>query len=500
MTRSTRVARNMMLALSGGAAAAAVAFAALPARPVGADEPITVERLANGAPMSFADLIEQVSPAVVSVMVVTESPSVRFNGDDFEFEGLPEDFEDLFREFRRRFEDSGPREGRSLGSGFFISADGLLVTNNHVIENSREIMIELKNGDEYPAELLGSDPASDLAVLKVEGDNPFPYVQFSEEMDIRVGDWVVAVGNPFGLESTATAGIVSAIGRETGARYNAFIQIDAPINRGNSGGPTFDLKGRVVGVNSQIFSPSGGSVGIGFAIPADVAAKYTQQLIDGGRVVRGWLGVNIQSVSEDIAASLGLEEAQGAIVSSVVPGSPADEAGLRSQDIVLTVGRDRVEDAIDLTRRVGDLAAGETVRFRVLRDGREETIRVKIGERPSDDELSGERPSSGGSDRGGMFGMSLSRLTENDRRRLGLEDGAAGVLVDDLGFDSVAFEKGVREGEAVLEVGGEPIDSAQAFRRAVSRARDDGREAVLLLVRNERGARFVALPLTEDEE
>jgi len=503
MTRTRTLSRRFIGAASTLVLAAGLAFSASLAVPARADQAITAERLSNGAPMSFADLIERVSPAVVSVSVVTEIETP-FGRNEFNFDDAPDGFEDFFRQFRRQFdeEDSAPREGRALGSGFIISAEGHIVTNNHVVDNATSVMIALKDGEEYEAEVLGVDESTDLAVLKISGDEPFAFVEFAEGPPLRVGDWVVAVGNPFGLGGTATAGIISATGREIGGRYNDFIQIDAPINRGNSGGPTFDLNGHVVGVNSQIYSPSGGNVGIGFAIPAETAQRIVTALIEDGRIVRGWLGVTIQSVNEDIAESLGLDDAHGAIVSNVVDGGPAEKAGFEEGDVVLEVNGETVESNVDLTRKVGSLVVDERVRFRVLRDGRERNLRVTIGERPTDEVLAGFSPSSEPttpeSRESEEFGLTLSRLDDEDRNRLSLDDRDQGVLIKDLSRDGEAAEKGLRPGEAILEVGGEEIVSASDFDAAVEDARSSGRSAVLLLVQNEQGRRFVALSLTEN--
>jgi len=502
MTRTRTLSRRFVGAASTLALGAVLAFGASVATPARADQAISAERLSNGAPMSFADLIERVSPAVVSVSVVTELESP-FGSNEFNFDNAPDGFEEFFRQFRDQFdgEDQAPREGRALGSGFIISAEGHIVTNNHVVDNATSVTISLKDGEEYEAEVLGVDESTDLAVLKISGDEPFAFVEFAEGPPLRVGDWVVAVGNPFGLGGTATAGIISATGREIGGRYNDFIQIDAPINRGNSGGPTFDLSGRVVGVNSQIYSPSGGNVGIGFAIPAETAQRIVGVLIADGRIVRGWLGVTIQSVSEDIAESLGLEDARGAIVSNVDDRGPAKAAGFEEGDVVLEVDGVEVESNVDLTRKVGSLIVGDRVQFRVLRNGRERNLRVTIGERPTDEFLADRDstdPDEPNDTESEEFGLTLSALVDDDRRRLGLEDRDHGVLIKDLSRDGEAAEKGLRPGEAILEVGGEDVDSARAFDEAVDEARDAGRSAVLLLVQSEQGRRFVALSLTEN--
>ncbi len=447
----------------------------------------------EGAPMSFADLIERVSPAVVSINVRVQSQLPSMQGG----QGIP-DLDQLppqMREwFERQFGEQGQpqmREGISLGSGFFISEDGYVVTNNHVIEDGTEITVVLSDGTELDATIVGSDPLTDIALLQVQNadDRSFPFVRLDREPHVRVGDWVVAVGNPFGLGGTATAGIVSATGRESRlANYNEFIQTDASINRGNSGGPTFDLNGNVIGVNSQILSPTGGNIGIGFAIPSDVAASIVDQLIETGRVSRGWLGVQIQDVTEDIADSVGLEGRRGAIVSSLVAGGPAADAGLRRGDVVLAMNDDPIDGASALTRRVGSARTGETVRFTVLRDGREETVRVRLGERPDEQTLN-STPSIGEPEPAETyFGMSLTPS---------LEEGAdvAGLLVENVERSSEAAQKGLRPGDIIVEAGGEAVATVEAFTDAVNANRTEGRPAILLLVQNGATQRYIALQL-----
>ena len=498
MTRFIGSTRCAVLAASALATATFGAVVTPLAPSAFAQEAINVERLSNGAPLSFADLIDQVSPAVVSINVTTtvESP---FGGEEFNFDGAPDGFEDFFRQFRREFgEGDEPREARALGSGFVISSDGYVVTNNHVVDGATEVSVVLRGGDELEAEIVGTDESTDLALLKIERDEAFPFVEFATGEAPRVGDWVVAVGNPFGLGGTATAGIVSASGREIGGRYNDFLQIDAPINRGNSGGPTFDLDGKVVGVNSQIFSPSGGSVGIGFAIPADTASRVVGALIQDGRVVRGWLGVTIESVTADIAESLGLDEALGAIVNNVVAGGPAEDAGFEVGDVVLEVNGETVENNLDLTRKVGDLVVGERVRFHIFRGDRERNLTVTIGERPGEQELASlgdGGPSTDAPSTGTAFGMALVRPDEETQRRLGLGPNE-GLMIADIERTGEAASKGLSAGDVILEVAGETVSTSDQFSQAVDQARDNGRSAVLLLVQNDEVRRFVALSLT----
>ncbi|WP_421786045.1 Do family serine endopeptidase [Hyphobacterium sp.] len=454
-----------------------------------------------GVPWSLADLIEDVSPSVVSINARIVAPVPNGNAGP-QFDGMPPQLREWFeRQFPNQPQPFGPpREGRSLGSGFFISSDGHIVTNNHVVENAREVTVTLANGEELPAEIIGTDPLTDIALLQVDADNAeFEFVTLDRDPSIRVGDFVIAVGNPFGLGGTATFGMVSATGRELPTNvYNNFLQIDAPINRGNSGGPTFSLDGDVIGVNSQIFSPSGGNVGIGFAIPSDVAANIIDQLLEDGRVTRGWLGVQIQNVTDDIAESLGLEASRGAIVSSIVAGGPADRAGFQRRDIITAVNGDEISTSAELTRRVGNFGAGDEVRFSVIRDEDEIVIRARLGDRPGEDDLDDMRnvdePETA---EASFFGMDIRPASEVAADRLGLTSGgaAAGLVVVDLEPGSEAAQKGLRPGDVILEAGGETMESVASFVEAIETARSDGRSAILLLVQGAAGQRYVALQL-----
>lgn len=466
-----------------------------------AKSPVNAQvQLPNGqtAPMSFADIIDRVSPAVVSISVRTETkPKRRPSLNDIPgFEGFP------FPTPPSQQEEAEPREGRGMGSGFFISSDGYVVTNNHVIEDAKSITVSFNDGRELDAKLIGTDPQTDLAVLKVDGKN-FASVTFEARTKPRVGDWVIAVGNPFGLGGTATAGIVSADGRDIGGPYTDFIQIDASINRGNSGGPTFDIYGRVVGVNTAIFSPSGGSVGIGFMIPADIAAKVTKQLISDGAVSRGWLGVVIQNVTEDIAESLGLQADEGAIVANVTPKGPADKAGLQAGDVILSFNGRTVEGSRDLTRMVGDVRAGERMRLEILRSGKKRTITVKSGLRPTDAEINGEveqednDTTTDSSALGGM-GLELRAPTAADVARYRLPDGARGALIVGVARNSDAAQKGLRSGDLIVEASGKRVDNPADVIDAVKQARRANRDAVLLLVKSRNVQRFVALSVVQD--
>ncbi|MEM1377823.1 MAG: Do family serine endopeptidase [Pseudomonadota bacterium] len=479
---------------------------------VGVISPANAEAVRVETPAAapgFADVVDVVSPAVVSVRVRS---SVRPVNDRFSnrmtprgFQDLPENhpFQRFFREFEREFgfgERRGerpraerPRRQRpiSQGSGFFISGDGFLVTNNHVIENGEEFTIILNDGSEYEAELIGTDPRTDLAVLKVNADAEFTYVDFAPDNKTRVGDWVVAVGNPFGLGGTVTAGIVSAFERDIGSGpYDQFLQIDAAVNRGNSGGPTFNLNGEVVGVNTAIFSPSGGNVGIAFAVPANVASEIVEDLIVDGSVQRGWLGVSIQPVTDDIAESLGLNEAAGAIVSELTQGTPAEEAGIEPGDVIVGVNETDVEGPRELSRAIADFDPGADVAIRIIRDGRERSIDVTLGELPTREELAG-LPSSGPEEEVSPTAMQDFGLTV-----VPAEDGE-GVLVTDVEADSAAAQAGIAAGDIIREINNTPVTNAGEIAAQIDAVREQGRRAALVRVEGENSSRFAALSIDE---
>jgi serine protease Do len=374
------------------------------------------------------------------------------------------------------------------GSGFFISADGYIVTNNHVVENADKITVRTNDDRKLTARLIGRDPATDLAVIKVDGGG-FPFVDFENKAKPRVGDWVIAVGNPFDLGGSATAGIVSALSRPkvSGSSYVDYLQIDAPINRGNSGGPTFDVYGRVVGVNSAIFSPTGGSVGIGFDIPADVAQSISQQLIASGKVTRGYIGAMIQDLTPEIADSLGLTSHQGALVADVTAGGPSAAAGLKSGDLILGLNGRPVTSASDLTRQVALARAGEALQLKVRRDGAEREITVRSGVRPSEVALAGHEGQNGGGegDDSKLLGM---RLAANPQ---------GGVTIEGVSSDSDADGKGLQRGDVIMRAGGQKTDTPADLTSAVDAARHAGRKSVLLLVEHDGRRLFVPLELSE---
>ncbi len=454
--------------------------------------------LENSAPFSFADLVERVSPAVVTI--TSETMSTGGGGGEGDNDGVPDNipapFRDLFNQFNKG-QPQPPRKEISAGSGFIIDKSGLIVTNNHVIDASKKITVKLPDGRSFTAKLIGTDPATDIALIKVTSATPLPTVEFGDDRALRVGDWVVAVGNPFGLSNSVTAGIVSSIGRDIGAgNYNDFIQIDAPINRGNSGGPTFDLRGQVIGMNSMIFSPSGGSVGIGFAIPASTIHDVLEQLQAHGRVARGWLGVEIQSVTPEIASSLGLKEPKGAIVANIVPGSPAAKAGFEQGDIVTAVNGKAIVDSRDLTRRVATVAAGATADFAVVRQGAPKTIKVVIGAKP-DEKVAANTPAAPSSlpATGSAMGLGLTSVTPDARKTYNLADGISGVVITKVDPASDAADKGLQPGDVVMKIGSRVVKTPQDVQAGVAEAQKGGRKSVLLLVASQGASRFVALEL-----
>ncbi|UUP18937.1 Do family serine endopeptidase [Nitratireductor thuwali] len=493
-TRKRLVATAASVAIAGAVGLGAVTTGAVPvlAEPVKLDAPVQ-------AP-SFADVVELVSPAVVSVRVngsVQEAsgPAAPFF-DMPGFEDLPDDhpmkrFFDQFREPPRgERRDRGPRPPRpvSQGSGFFISEDGYLVTNNHVIQGGDQYTVVMDDGTEIDAALVGTDPRTDLAVLKVEEKRKFTYVDFADDDRVRVGDWVVAVGNPFGLGGTVTAGIVSARGREISANpYDDYIQIDAAVNRGNSGGPAFNLSGEVIGVNTAIFSPSGGNVGIAFAIPASLAKSVTQQLIEKGEIERGWLGVEIRPVTAEFAESLGLDEEKGAFIQGTQEGQPAAKAGIRAGDVILAVKGESIDSPRELARKVAELPPGEKVEVSVWRNGKAITLEVELGEMPTDQQVASapsEEPAPEADAAAAGFGLTVTPS----------EDGV-GLVVTDVEPGSVADENGIQPGDVLRSVNTQDVSSVEDLKAAVEAAEQAGRQAILLQVVRDSANRFVTLPV-----
>ncbi len=473
--RATRLLSSAALALVLGS------FAPAPFAPPAPAWAQAARPAPPGAPASFADIVERVAPAVVSIDVTRKAPAMTDLSQLFP--GLP--FPLLPN--RPGAPDRLP-DAQVLGSGFFISADGYIVTNNHVVENATKVKVRLNDGRDLPARIVGRDPLTDLAVLKVDGAG-YPYVTFETQAKPRVGDWVLAMGNPFGLGGTATAGIVSAYGRDIGETYVDFLQIDAPINRGNSGGPTFDVSGRVIGVNTAIFSPSGGSVGIGFAIPADLADGVVRQLIAGGSIVRGYIGATIQNLTPEIADSLGLKGRKGALVAEVTPGGPSDRAGLMSGDVVLALNGRPLASSSDLTRRVAQARQGELLRLEVWRDGRTRTVEVRAGRRPAD--LDGAGAPAAPEDT--ALGLTVAPLDAATRQRYGLPPSRTGVVVLSVAPGSEAADKGLRAGDLIDRIGERPVRTPEDLRQAVAEARAQHRPAILARITREGRSLFVPL-------
>jgi serine protease Do len=446
------------------------------------------------APVGFADIVEKVKPAVISVRVKVDggAETTGLNSNE-----VPPGLREFFRRFGMPDGQNGPEgmprgRGRNVitgqGSGFFISADGYAVTNNHVVEKAESVQVTADDGKIHTAKVIGTDPRTDLALIKVEG-GPFPYVKLSDKAP-RIGDWVIAVGNPFGLGGTVTAGIVSARGRDIGASaYDDFIQIDAPVNKGNSGGPTFDTDGNVIGVNTAIFSPSGGSVGIAFAIPADTVNSVVAQLKEHGSVTRGWIGVQIQPVTPDIADSLGLKKAEGALVAEPQANSPAQKAGIEAGDVITSVDGKEVKDARDLAKKIGAMAPKSSVKLTVLHKGAEKTLTLTLGELPNAKEA---RASAGDSDSSadvGKLGLTLAPAA----RVAGA--GAEGVVVTGVESGGVAADHGFSTGDVIIEIAGKSVSTPADVRDVVASARTDGKRSVLIRVKKGDNTRFVALPL-----
>jgi serine protease Do len=460
----------------------------------------TLMTQARGVPESFADLAQRVSPSVVNITTSTVVAG-RTGPQGIVPEGSP--FEDLFRDFQDRGGPDRPRRSSALGSGFVISEDGYIVTNNHVIEGADEITIEFFSGRELKAELKGTDPNTDIALLKVESDEPLPFVSFGDSDGARVGDWVMAMGNPLGQGFSVSAGIVSARNRALSGTYDDSIQTDAAINRGNSGGPLFNMDGDVIGVNTAILSPTGGSIGIGFSMASNVVTKVVAQLKEFGETRRGWLGVRIQDVTEDEAEALGLEEAKGALVSDV-PEGPAMEAGMKARDVILSFDGVTVEDTRQLVRIVANTPVGETVRVVVFRDGETQTLKVTLGRR---EEAEGAVPAAAGGDDAPaeegstqveVLGLTLSPLTDEIRGELELAEGTEGLAVMDVVPTSQAFEKGLRAGDVITEAGQSAVTSVAELQDRIDEAGEEGRKSILLLVRRGGDPRFVALGLDEE--
>jgi serine protease Do len=448
----------------------------------------TLAAAARGAPATFADLVEQVGGAVVNITTTTKM-ATPIGPQGIVPEGSP--FEDLFRGPNNR--QRGPRSASALGAGFVISEDGYVVTNNHVIAGADEIEVEFINGDIFPAKIVGTDANIDIAVLKIDADNPFDYVAFGNSDVARVGDWVMAMGNPLGQGFSVSAGIISARNRELSGPYDDYIQTDAAINRGNSGGPLFNMDGEVIGVNTAIISPSGGSIGLGFSMASNTVDPVVKQLKEYGEVRRGWLGVNIGSVNDEMAKALGLDEPTGAIIRDVFDG-PAKDAGLKTMDVIVMFDGKEVADSGALVRIVGGTPVGATVKTIVLRDGKRMSIDVVLGQRPEPNALAqGDKPAE--PEQQGLLGMQLSEITPDMRSDMNLSDEVTGVLLLSVEVDSLAAASGLAAGDVITDAAQNPVEEIADLVEQVENATDAGRESLLLLVRRDGEPRFVVLKL-----
>ena len=489
--------------IGGGSAFLAASTPASIAQQVQPAAQITLP--APATPTSFADLVEAVKPAVVSIVVEGEQGGreLRRGGREFNFEfpDLPDgDLRDFLEQFGQQFGQGNRGDGSeqraparrfmAAGSGFAISADGYFVTNNHVVENAEKVTVVFDNGDEMTATVVGTDQRTDLAVVKVDGVTDLPYVSFATE-DVRVGDWVVAVGNPFGLGGTVTAGIVSARGRDiAGSAQGDFLQIDAAVNTGNSGGPAFNLNGEVVGVNTAIFSPNGGNVGIAFAIPSNIVQQVATQLIENGTVTRGYLGVGIQDVNRDIADSVGLDSPRGALVTEPAADGPAKAAGIQSGDIITEVDGQQISNALALSRTIAGKGPGTEVELKVFRDGKEETITVtldKLNEAApaATEEQPAQEPEETGPTESSV-GITLVPNSEGE-----------GLLIQDIDPSSVAAQKGFAVGDTLLEVDNKKVATAAQFEDAIAGVRDSGRGTALIKAERNGQVRYLGLPLDQ---
>tara|TARA_X000000368_G_scaffold252576_1_gene199641 strand:- start:2604 stop:4088 length:1485 start_codon:yes stop_codon:yes gene_type:complete len=456
-----------------------------------------IASIAKDLPDSFADLVERLSPAVVNITTTAVVPQ-REQFNPMVPRGSP--FEEFFRDFMEKQQpgDQQPRQqrrGTALGSGFIISPDGLLVTNNHVIENADEIKIEMLNGSTLEAKVLGTDPKTDIALLKVNSESDLPYVKFGNSDKSRVGDWVLAIGNPLGQGFSVSAGIISARGRDLQGPYDDFIQTDAAINRGNSGGPLFNTDGEVIGVNTAILSPNGGSIGIGFSMSSAVVEKVIDQLREYGETRRGWLGVRIQNLNEEVAEALGLEDIGGALVTDV-PGGPAQKAGIRSGDVIVEFDGKKIENSSALVKVVGDSEVGKEVKVLIWREGAEKIISVVLG-RLETVQISDNR--SDNQDQKILYfaGMSLVSISDDLRKRFDIPEEVTGVLVTEVKDDSAARARGINVGDVIQKVDQVEVDSPSSIVKMVDEAKSKNKMSILLLVKRGMNGRFVAIPVGE---
>ncbi len=455
---------------------------------------VSTAGLPQDAP-SFAPLIDRVKASVVSVKVKIPAEDAEADGassSQGQMDNLPPEIQKFFKQFGGAPNGAGAPQARhpmmmGEGSGFFVSADGYIVTNNHVVDHAKTVTVTTQDGKTLDAKVVGTDPKTDLALIKVNESGDYPFVAFSKEQP-RIGDWVVAIGNPYGLGGTVTAGIISAEGRDIGdGPYDRFLQIDAPINRGNSGGPTFNMKGEVVGVNTAIYSPSGGSVGIGFAIPATTVDSVIGALEHGGMVPRGYLGVNIQPVTSEMAESIGLKSAGGAIVDEAMPGTPAAEAGLKPGDVITKLDGKAVKDASDLTVRIGSFKPNDKVELTYLRNGEEKTAQITLADQKSE-KLAKADSSMSQKDQGAQLGIQIAPAKEVDGA------GDKGVAIVGVDPNGTAAEQGLATGNVILDVSGKPVSTPEDVKAGIASAKSQGRKAVMMRIQTADGAHFVAVP------
>jgi serine protease Do len=484
------------------AAAVALGFMLALATPVAAQTP-TAQTLP-----SIANLVETLLPTVVDISVTQKSEGA---GSTMQIPDLPPNspFREFFDDFfKRRQQGQGPqgpqRNVNSMGSGFVIDAQGLIVTNNHVIEQAETIEVRFTDGTTLKAELVGRDQKTDLAVLRVKPPSPLPFVKFGNSDSLRVGDWVMAIGNPFGLGGSVSLGIVSARNRDINAGpYDDFIQTDAAINKGNSGGPLFNMAGEVVGVNTAIFSPSGGSVGIGFSVPSSTARSVIDQLVQYGETRRGWLGVRIQSVTEDLAETLGMDRPRGALVADITPTGPAEKAGLETGDVIVEFNGKPVREMKDLPRIVADTPIGSKVPVKVMRKGRELVVTAEVGRLEDGEKLASIQTSTDATAAVTTLGMTISPLTDQLRQQYAIDEGLKGAVVTAVESDSPAAERRIEPGDVITEAGEREVGSPADVQARVSEAEKEGKNSVLLLISKggkQGEMRFVAVKLRKGQQ
>jgi len=503
-TTSRKILKPRRLALLGTVAALGVAvLAGSPgSSQLGVTSFIAPAQAAEaaGTPPGFGDLVAKVKPAVISVRVKIDQDNDK--NAMLQQNRMDQDEDSPFDQFSRQFGfrlpngmNGMPRQRHQMitgeGSGFFISADGYAVTNNHVVDHAESVQVTMDDGTIYTAKVVGTDPKTDLALIKVDGKKDLPFVKFSDQKP-RIGDWVVAVGNPFGLGGTVTAGIVSASGRDIGnGPYDDFIQIDAPINKGNSGGPAFDMNGNVIGVNTAIFSPSGGSVGIGFDIPASTAKLVVAQLKDKGAVTRGWLGVQVQPVTAGIAESLGLKDAAGALVAEAQPDTPAAKAGIQPGDVITAVNGTAIKDSRSLAREISAMGPGSSAKLDILRKGDSKTITVTLATMPNQPE---KQAKAGQQDNDSMRGAPRLGLSVAPASEVA-GAGNKGVVITAVDPDGPAAERGLQSGDVILDVAGKSVSNVSELRSALADAKSGGKHDVLMRIKTADNTHFVAVPI-----